>query len=345
VNIALDATYSLGRHLSGVGIYSRELLRALAALRPEVRFRFCYRPHRWLRAWGEPLPANARRTWLSAHAPRDARLFHGLNQRLPESDGVPQVVTFHDLFVMTGNYSTPEFRARFSQQAREAAGRTARVIAVSSFTQQQVEELLEFPAERIDVVPHGVHLPPELPPVPREKIVLNVGVIQTRKNIARLVRAFRAMPAGWRLVIAGGTGYGAEQAMAEIERSPRRSDILLTGYLADEDLQSYYRRASIFAFPSLDEGFGIPVLEAMAYGVPLLSSRRPSLEEIATGAALLVDPKKEEEIAAALVRLATDVDFAQTLVAEGKRRANLYSWRRAAELTWAVYEKVWRESR
>lgn len=345
MNIALDATYSLGRHLSGVGIYSRELLHALAGLRPDVRFHFCYRPHRWLRSWGEPLPANARRAWLGASSPGNARLFHGLNQRLPESGSVPQVATFHDLFVMTGNYSTPEFRARFSQQAREAAWRAARIIAVSSSTKQQVEELLEFPAERIDVVPHGVHLPPDLPPVPREKIVLNVGVIQTRKNIARLVRAFRAMPAGWRLVIAGGTGYGAEQAMAEIERSPRRSDILLTGYLTDAELQSYYRRASIFAFPSLDEGFGIPVLEAMAYGVPLLTSRRPSLEEIASGAAVLVDPKKEEDIANGLVRLATDADFAHSLVEEGKRRAAIYSWRRAAELTWVVYEKVWRDGR
>lgn len=157
MNIALDATYSLGGDLSGVGVYSREMLWGLAEAHPAARFRFCYRPHRFFRSLGEALPGNASRYLLGeARAPRAADVFHGLNQRLPRARLRHAVTTFHDLFVLTGDYSTAEFRRRFAEQARDAAARSDRIIAVSQFTAGQVIGLLGVDAARVHVVHHGV---------------------------------------------------------------------------------------------------------------------------------------------------------------------------------------------
>ena len=154
--IALDATYSLGEELSGVGLYSREILHGLARDHPQSQFDFCYRPHRYLRSLHEPLPPNARRRILAEPlGPRRAALFHGLNQRLPRLPMRRAVATFHDLFVMTGEYSTAEFRARFTAQARDAAARADAIIAVSEFTKSQVVSLLGVDAAKVRVVHHG----------------------------------------------------------------------------------------------------------------------------------------------------------------------------------------------
>jgi glycosyltransferase involved in cell wall biosynthesis len=335
LKIALDATYSVGSALSGVGVYSRELLAGLAAAHPEARFRFCYRPHRFLRAGN--LPPNARRALLLG--PQSADLFHGLNQRLPRIRRGGAIVTFHDLFVMTGDYSTAEFRARFTAQAREAADRADAIIAVSAFTARQVVELLGVEPSRVHVVHHGVRRLPA-PQLPRENIVLNVGAIQTRKNIARLVEAFETIDESWRLVLAGSFGHGAEEIQARIERSPARSRITAAGYVSTEELARWYARASIFAFPSLDEGFGIPVLEAMAAGIPVVTSTSSALPEVAGSAALLVDPRDTGALAQALQRLVQDLDLRRELVRLGEERVREFSWDLAVAKTWTVYEKL-----
>ena len=340
--IALDATYSVGENLSGVGVYSREILFGLARAHPEARFLFCYRPHRWLRSLGESLPPNCRRRLLHEPlAPRSADLFHGLNQRLPRTRLRRAVATFHDLFVLTGDYSSPEFRRRFEAQARDAAARADLILAVSGFTARQVEGLLGVERSRIHVVPHGVRFPAaSAPEAEREKIVLHVGAIQTRKNVARLVAAFTALPAGWRLALAGSLGYGAEAALREIERSPRHQDIDLLGYIPDRELARWYQRASIFAFPSLDEGFGMPVLEAMANDVPVLTSGRSALAEVVGDAALLVDPENSDAIAAGFVELATNLDLRERLRRLGRDRAACFTWDAAIRGTWAAYGKL-----
>src|ERR1035441_4365383 len=359
LHIALDATYSIGDTLSGVGLYSHEILLGLAAAHPEVRFDFCYRPHRYLRARRAALPSNAgRRVLAGPFGPRGADLFHGLNQRLP---GIPMrhsVATFHDLFVMTGAYSTPEFRARFSAQARDAAERADAVIAVSQFTASQVVSLLGVDASKIHVVHHGIrHLAeqsaeqsseqsseqsaePGSAPPGREKVILNVGAIQKRKNIARLVEAFETLPPPWQLVLAGSRGYGAEEILARIEKSPARDRIRVTGYVSAPDLAGWYARAAIFAFPSLDEGFGMPVLEAMAAGVPVIASNRSALPEVAGDAAVLVDPESSEALGSALRELTINVDWCRELARRGTARARMFTWEKAVRETWDVYRAV-----
>ena len=338
--IALDATYSLGANLSGVGVYSREILYGLARAHADARFRFCYRPHRFLRALREPLPANARRFLLQEPLVPRAGLFHGLNQRLPAVPLRRAVSTFHDLFVLTGDYSTPEFRRRFAEQARRAAAASDLIIAVSAFAAGQVEQLLGVERARLRVIHHGVHLPAPSD-LPREKVVLHVGALQKRKNIARLVQAFEAMPPAWRLALAGSAGFGAEEILRGIEASPARARISVLGYLPDADLARWYARAMILAFPSLDEGFGIPILEAMAAALPVVTANGSALSEVAGDAALRIDPHSADELAGALLRLAADQSLRDDLIRRGLARAREFSWPLAVERTWSVYRELY----
>jgi glycosyltransferase involved in cell wall biosynthesis len=343
MQIALDATYSLGRNLSGVGVYSNEILQGLARAHPEQRFAFCYRPHRYIRSLQTALPANCSRFLLHDRwrTPRSAQVFHGLNQRMPERRMRRAVATFHDLFVITGQYSTPDFRARFTRLARHAAETADLIITVSTFTAAQVTSLLGVDPSRIRVVYHGVRLYGADRESARDKIVLHVGAIQHRKNINRLVEAFEiAAGADWRLVLAGAAGYGSAEIMQRIDASPVRGRIEVRGFVDDESLRALYRTASVFAFPSLDEGFGMPVLEAMAAGTPVICSDSSALPEVAGDAALLVDATSVEAIAGALRRLIDDPELRSKLAARGLSRASGFSWQKAVERTWAVYREL-----
>jgi glycosyltransferase involved in cell wall biosynthesis len=336
VLIALDATYSLGRNLSGVGVYSREILFGLSRAQPASQFLFCYRPHRFLRSLRDALPSNAQRRILRGVP--GAPLFHALNQRV-DVRARRTVCTFHDLFVMTADYSSSDFRARFTAQARQAAQSSDLIIAVSRFTAQQVEDLLHVERSRIRVIPHGAHIATSV--AAPENLVLTVGAIQKRKNIARLVRAFERLPAGWRLAIAGAPdGYGAEEELRAVEESPRRADIDLLGYVSAAQLESLYAKAAIFAFPSLDEGFGMPVLDAMAHGVPVVASRRSAIPEVVGDSALLIDPENADELGEALVRLAGDPGLREELARRGRERAAGFSWENGVERTWRVYQEL-----
>ncbi len=352
MKVALDATYSLGPNLSGVGVYSRAILFGLARAHPEADYSFCYRPHRFRESLSEALPRNCRRTILWAGWPRSAGLFHGLNQRIDSSRYRRTVATFHDLFVMTGDYSTPEFRRRFTEQARTAAERSDLIIAVSRFTAGQVHELLKVEPARIRVIPHGattrVPLPGFLPNrdrkgavLPgRQQLILFVGALQRRKNIVSLIEAFETTAPGWKLVLAGSLGFGADEILARIERSPRKADIQTPGYVPDTALEELFQRASVFAFPSLDEGFGMPVLDAMASGVPVLTSNSSALLEVSGDAALLVDPNDVAEIAVGLRRLTDDQTLRDELIRKGLERSKEFKWENAVEQTWNVYGEL-----
>ena len=347
MKIALDATYALDAEPTGIAVYSRRLIDELTSLRPDDHFQLCYRSNRWTRAMRLPRPSpNASRVplWWG----RRAGLFHGLNQRLPTGSMRRTVTTFHDLFVMTGEYSTAEFRQKFTTLARDAAARSDLIIGISAFTAHQVAELLNYPSERIRVVPHGVD-----PPTPmtageveafvhkrgwRDRCVfLHVGAIQTRKNIARLVEAFEQLPGEPLLVLAGGAGFGAAAIEDRIAASPARKRIISLGYVDGPTKALLYRAASSLAFPSLDEGFGLPVLEAMAAGLPVLTSNRSALPEVAGDAALLVDPLDVDAIREGLARLAQDEGLRARLAALGLQRAGALTWRAAAARTWQAY--------
>jgi len=356
VRVALDATYCVDPHPSGIAVYSRELLAGLASSYPGDEFLHCYRAKQ-LRRSGRPSGPNVSRRLLLPGLPIwfpafKADLFHALNQRVDVRPAKKVVATFHDLFVMTGNYSSAAFQERFTAQARQAAQNSDLVITVSQFTAGQVASLLNVEPARIRVIPHGVRMPMPREPAfreqtphetGREKLILFVGALQVRKNIARLVQAFEAMSLNttWRLVLAGSpTGFGADEILQRIERSRCRNRVEVTGYVSQSALERLYERASIFAFPSLDEGFGMPVLEAMARGIPVVTSNRSALPEVAGNAAILVNPESPEEITDALTRLTADPQLRGTLAGLGRLRAETYPWQQAVDTSYSVYREL-----
>lgn len=345
LSVALDATYSLDRNLTGVGAYSRRILFGLAGAHREASFLYCYRAHRLFRSFKDNLPSNATRVWLRGDGiwPFSAPLFHALNQRIDHTRAKRAIATFHDLFVLTGDYSTSDFRIRFAAQARRAAERADLLIAVSEFTARQLKDVLGVESSRIRVVHHGVNPPPTLAPPPdelRQNLILHVGAIQRRKNIIRLVEAFERTPPEWRLALIGPNGFGSEEILARVERSPRRDSIEVAGYVDDARLDEYYSNARVLAFPSLDEGFGMPVLDAMARGVPVLTSDRSATREVAGSAALLIDPKHVDSIASGLLRIISNPTLREQLRRAGLQRASEFSWDNAVAGTWRVYQEL-----
>ncbi len=348
--VALDATYLVDPHPSGISVYSRELLNGLAREHPDDEYLHYYRLKQFRRATESPFPNVHRRLLLPAlpaRAPWSRPLvFHALNQRVDQRLGKRVVSTFHDLFVMAGEYSSPDFRARFTAQAKRAAAMSDVMIAVSEFTRQQVISLLGVDADRVRVVPHGVHLPADVPELAaREKMILCVGALQLRKNVTRLVQAFERLPAAvrseWTLVLAGSTaGYGAAEILRYIEDSPVNRQIQLKGYVTAQELNQLYSRALIFAFPSLDEGFGIPVLEAMAHGVPVLTSNRSALPQVAGEAAVTIDPYDIDALSGGLAKLIEDGELRSALRQRGLERAVLFPWSNALAATYQVYRDL-----
>lgn len=354
MRIALDAGHSLDRNPSGVAVYSSNIIRELTRQSPHDDFLLCYRANRFFRSLRRGLPENCSRALLEEFTvpffASRVEVFHGLNQRLPGRRFRKAVTTFHDLFVISGEYSTAEYRKRFTAQARNAAQRSDRLIAVSEFTANQAAELLGYPHERITTIPHGVEPVAEFSALElqafrdREGLsspfLLHVGAIQTRKNILRLVEAFEGVGGEVRLVLAGSAGYGADRIWDRIQRSPAAARIRHYGYVAADFRAKLYRSAAALAFPSLDEGFGMPALEAMSAGLPVVASNRSALSEVAGEAALLVDPLNVDEIRAGLRRVLEDDALRETLKWAGLERVRRFTWEHAALRTLQLYREL-----
>ncbi len=191
---------------------------------------------------------------------------------------------------------------------------------------------------RIRIVHHGIHAVSSASSP--ERIILHTGAIQKRKNLLRLVQAFEATQPGWKLILAGGSGYGSEEILEYIHKSPRQEDIEVTGYVSPQQLNQLYQRAGIFAFPSLDEGFGIPILEAMRMGVPVITSNRSATAEVAGDAALLVDPFDTQEIAKALQQLMDSDERRKHFRLLGMERLKNFSWDKAVHKTNEIYREL-----
>lgn len=355
MRIGLDATYSVDSSPTGVAAYCSNLIGALAKYAPDDQFLLCYRANRFPRAltsprWGRNMSRHLMESFTTPLIRRRVDLFHGLDQRLPAGKFRRAVTTFHDLFVMTADYSTPEFRRRFSLFAEEAAERSDHIIAVSHYTAEKVAKLLFVPRDRISVVHHGVE---RIPAIATEELaefrqrhdlqtpfILHVGAIQKRKNIECLVEAFERIEGPTRLVLAGGNGYGAEGILRRIEKSSSAPRIRRIGYVDRPTLERLYRTAAVLAFPSLDEGFGLPVLEAMSAGLPVVTSNRAALAEIAGDAALLVNPEDSHELRVAIEEALEAGAVRRRLIEAGFRREREFSWMKAAHETMQIYRRL-----
>jgi len=363
--IGLDATYLVDPFPTGVGVYSRQLIKALATLETEHHFLLCYRLSRFrrrreflcpparpegrgpsfsLRFYQEPFTF-----WL----PWQAKLFHSLAQRPPAFRFAREIVTVNDVFPLTGrDYSTPEFQRRFTALLREAVERAARIISPSQYTADQLVKQAGVPREKIRVIPDGVEWPAS-PLTPEERrrereqcvgpgneMILVVGVLDNRKNVVNALRALPRLPAHYRLVLAGKDGYGHAAVHDFIRREALTSRVVVLGYVPTERLNLLYQAASVLLFPSLEEGFGIPVLEAMAHGLPVVASGTSSLPEVGGEAALYVDPRDPADMAAKVLQAVEDAPSREQMIERGLTRARHLSWRRTAEETLALYNEV-----
>jgi glycosyltransferase involved in cell wall biosynthesis len=260
---------------------------------------------------------------------RDGDVLHCPTYRGPLRSALPLVVTVHDLAVLRHpdafNRWTRTYSPRVVPRVLAAA---RRIIAVSEFTRRELVELLRVPDEKIRVVPNGIddEFTPEGPAADGE-YVLAVGTLEPRKNLPRLVEAARR--SGVELRVVGARGWGGVEVGG--------NGVRWLGEVTDADLARLYRGARCVAYPSVYEGFGIPVLEAMACGAPVVTSRGTAMEEIADGAAVLVDPSDPAELAAGIERAAAE---RETLVPRGLERARAFRWDAVARATVGVYREA-----
>jgi glycosyltransferase involved in cell wall biosynthesis len=363
--VAVDAT-AVPAKLTGAGVYAARMLAALA-LRGEVDLDVFVAPAsaRSLAAPGLDLyPVRAaglgrpaRIGWSYLGAGRAARsvgadLLHGIHYELPRRAGMPTVVTVHDLTLVTHPQWHEASKVRFFGWAmRRSVAAASRVLCVSATTARDLTEHLGVDPARVDVTPLGTDLRPAseqaVAAVRRrlgvdEPYVLGLGTLEPRKNLPALVHAFAslAQQLPHRLVLAGTAGWGAGEVAEAVRSSGVADRILLAGYVPEADKAALFTGADVFAYPSSYEGFGLPVLEAMACGTPVVTTTGGSLPEVAGDAALLVEPGDAETLAVAIGKLAGDPGERVALVQRGLVRAAGFTWNRCAALTAEAYRRV-----
>ncbi|MCC7367571.1 MAG: glycosyltransferase family 4 protein [Chloroflexi bacterium] len=377
LKIAIDYTSAINQN-AGIGRFVRSLVRSVvardttdsfllmhatpnpgrAAVYPagqRISKRVLRVNERWMNIlWHRlqvPLPVD----WLTG--PVD--IYHSPDFVMPPVRAAKSILTVHDLaFLLYPECADARLRAYLERTVPRSVQRADYVVADSENTRNDVICLLGMPAERVTVVPGGVD--PSFQPVTdpariaafRQSIgldestpyILFVGVIEPRKNLVGLIEAFDLLKARrqlpHKLVVVGRRGWLSDGTMQRADRSPYRNDIVFPGFIPDGELATLYSAAESFAFPSHYEGFGLPVLEAMACGTPVVASRASSLPEVVGDAGMQVDPDDTERLASALELLALNPEMRADFSARGLERAATFTWEAAADVMIDVYRRV-----
>ena len=372
-HIGLNLVYLVPGETGGMEVVARELIPELLAQAP-AGMSFTAFVNREAAAaadgpWGELLPAvtvpvraRDRKQWvlgeqtlLPALAAREGvSLVHSLASTAPLWGRFRRVVTVHDLIYAR----FPEAHAGIREKGMRvlvpaAARRSDRVIADSQSTRDDLVELLSVPPGRIDVVPLGLGAVRRVPP-PAERetrarfelgdrrVLLSLSAKRPHKNLVRLIDALARIPSERRPLLVL-PGYPTDHERELRERAVQAgvaADARFPGWVSEQEIEGLWAVADAFVFPSLYEGFGLPVLEAMARGVAVACSNASSLPEVAGDAALLFDPHDEAAIATAIERLLTDPQEAARLRAHGRERVRLFTWQRTARLTLESYARA-----
>jgi glycosyltransferase involved in cell wall biosynthesis len=369
--IYVDVSAAVHRR-AGLGRYSESLVRALAEVIPR-ELAFFYNREQGIEPL-QGLDAFPRRTvslgykpwrmavWLGQISRVDfnrlvpgATLFHATEHLLMPLRGVPTVMTVHDLiFRHLPAHHKALNRWYLNWTMPLYCRRADHIIAVSEATRRDLIAAYALPSDKITVVPEAAapHFQPQseaartrardkygLP----ERYLLYVGTIEPRKNLERLLAAWVPLYRSGDcppLVIVGKRGWLSDGFYAALEGCPVHEGVILTGYVPDADLPAIYAAATAFVFPSLYEGFGLPPLEAMACGTPVVCSNVSSMPEAVGDAALLVDPEDTRSIEEAILRIVTDSDLRASLRARGYERSGAFSWHLSAKRTLDVYNGV-----
>ncbi len=374
MRIGIDGI-SLAETKTGVGHYTLELGRSLAHIAGGHSFEFIA-PSRILSGIEKDgtrreLPANLcatyrppnalRKHWWTIGLPLYIRqasldLFHGTNYSVPLWKGCPTVLTIHDLSLFL--YPETHEAERVSTGRRRIptmACVATKIITPSEAVRREVVEHLSVPPEKIIAIPEAARR--EFHPVPPEEtfetrkrfgieedFLLYVGTLEPRKNLMLLIRAFeevlRATELRPQLVIVGKRGWLVDELFAYVERAGLGDRLLFTNYVSDEELRALYSSCRMCIYPSLYEGFGLPPLEAMACGAPVVTTRIQSIMETVGDAARLVEPTDAVALARIITELLTDAHARASLSAAGLRRAAQFSWEETARRTLEVYREV-----
>lgn len=362
VQIGIDGSRALRARRTGTERYSLEIIRHLLAL-PEAAEHF-------FRLYVQDEPGLVERQLFGVHPRLDVRLLPARRlwthtalawevarhrpdvlfvpshviPFLPPGLLPPAVVTLHDVgYRHFPTAHTAGQRLYLELSTRWSSFAATQVIAPSQATATDLARFYGTPESKLRVIYEAADAPPQTE-FPQEtqfaKYALYVGTLQPRKNLARLIDAYGLLVArekiDWELVIAGGLGWLGEQFRAQVAGLGLGGRIHFPGYVDDADLPALFQKALFFAFPSLYEGFGLPVLEAQQMGVAVMTSNNSSLPEVAGDAALLVDPNDTEAIADAMLRLSRDEALRQELIAAGYENVKRFSWEKAARETLAV---------
>ena len=353
----------------GMGTYVRELVPELSRAEPSLEIalfhsRFDTSPQEeWTDRYPQvEVPSSIRRlypSWaLARRPPLPTELASHDLVHSPVPAAVPPVgtsqrlvVTVHDVaFLVHRELFAIQWRAMYRAGLFRAVRSADAIITVSHHTAEDLVRHRRIDEHRIHVVPLAASLPHVGSDVEETLVrlkvpkpyVLFVGTLEPRKNLVRLVRAYRrvaARGAPHALVLAGPIGWGHQQLMRELAVD-LPGEILLTGETSEADRDALYRGASVFVYPSLYEGFGLPVLEAMGRGTPCVVSSSSSLPEVAGEAALPVDPRSVAGLTEAIERVINDHDLASRLSAAGRARAERFSWEDTARQTLEVYKSI-----
>lgn len=374
MRIGIDYTSAVRQH-GGIGRYTRNLVRALIGLDEQNQY-VLFVADRSNRASMEQWPDNVRVRripcsdrwttfiWQRVRLPLPVQLatgrldlFHSPDFVLPPVGSTPTLLTVHDLsFLRVPECFVPGFARYLGQAVTRAAAKATHILADSYSTRVDLVELLKIDEARVTVLYPGIEArftPVHDPVLLRhvrgtyglpDRFILNIGTLQPRKNLVSLIEAFgqvikNAPPAAedLHLVIAGTKGWQYEEILRAAAHSAVANRVHFLGFVRDDDLPALYSLASIFAFPSLYEGFGLPVLEAMACGVPVVTGDNSSLPEVAGRAALLIDVKNQDAIAEALLRLMSDCALRAKLEEAGLEQSRAFTWERAARQLKEVY--------
>jgi glycosyltransferase involved in cell wall biosynthesis len=363
--VGLNLLFLAPGETGGMEVHVRGLLPELVRAWPEARFvGFCGRELAGERFEGVelvPLRASSRTRWARTAAeqtllPAAARragvdLLHSPANTMPAVSPGRTVTTIHDVIHARFPETHTGVLARgLAALVKLSIARADRLIAISEATRRDLVELLGADPDRVDVVPNGPGLEVVADPTPeaalRAKLdlgeaplVLSVSAKRPHKNLARLVEAIAQID-GAVLVVPGYANPHEDELRALARRLGVDERVRFTGWTSDADLEGLYRAARVMAFPSLMEGFGLPVLEAMRRGTPVACSNTSSLPEVAGDAAVLFDPESVDGIRDAVASLLRDEPLREALAAKGYERARQFSWERAARETVAVYRRA-----